>query len=412
MRITNHNIKQIPELSGVNSVSLNLRQLFLSRMGQTSDAPLCIEIERAEGVYLYAPDGKRYLDVIAGVSVGNVGHCHPKVVEAVREQAGKYMHLMVYGEFVQTPQVLFADKLVNRLPAKLSSVYFVNSGSEANEGALKLAKRYTGRTEIVSFNKAYHGGTHGALSLMGDEYFRNAFRPLLPDVRRLDFNAFEQLTQITERTACVIVEPLQGEAGAVIAAAGFLQELRKRCDETGALLIFDEVQTGFGRLGRLFAFEKYGIAPDILTLAKGMGGGMPLGAFVASQEIMRTLQFNPALGHITTFGGHPVSCAAALASLEVIESENLPASVETKAALFRSLLAEADVEEIRGDGLLMAVELGSSKRLHRFIKDAYENGIATDFFIFCDTAFRIAPPLIITEEQIAEACEIIRKTLK
>jgi acetylornithine/succinyldiaminopimelate/putrescine aminotransferase len=380
-------------------------------MGQTSDAPLCLEIARAEGIYMYAPDGKRYIDLIAGVSVSNVGHCHPKVVEAVREQAGKYMHLMVYGEFVQAPQALFADKLTRLLSPKLSSVYFVNSGSEANEGALKLAKRYTGRSEIVAFNKAYHGGTHGALSLMGDEYFRNAFRPLLPEVRRLDFNDFDQLKQITERTACVMIEPLQGEAGAVTAVPGFLNELRKRCNETGALLIFDEVQTGFGRLGSMFAFQKYGVIPDILTLAKGMGGGMPIGAFVASNEIMKTLQFNPVLGHITTFGGHPVSCAAALASLEVIESEQLIDGVKKKSALFRKLLQKTDIQAIRGEGLLLAVELDSPERLRRFIRKSCENGLVTDLFIFCDTAFRIAPPLIMTEEQIEESCDIIEKTI-
>lgn len=389
----------------------NLRQLFLRHLGQTSDAPSAIEIDRAEGIYLYGPDGKRYTDLIAGVSVSNVGHCHPRVVKAVSDQAARYMHLMVYGEYVQAPQAVYAKRLSELLPHSLSVSYLVNSGSEANEGALKLAKRYTGRTELIAFKQAYHGGTHGALSLMGDEYYRNAFRPLLPDVRHLAFNDPEQLSQITERTACVLVEPLQGEAGAIAPLGDFLHLLRRRCTETGALLIFDEIQTGFGRLGEWFALQRYGVVPDILTLAKGMGGGMPIGAFVSSPEIMRTLQFNPVLGHITTFGGHPVSCAAALATLDVLIDEQLIGSVGQKASLFRKELAGAALEGIRGEGLLMAVELGSADRLQRFIKKAFEHGIATDWFIYCNTAFRIAPPLIITEEQIQETCRELCKVL-
>ena len=390
----------------------NLRQVFLSRMGQTSDSPMLIEIEKAQGIYMYSPDGKRYIDMIAGVSVSNVGHCHPKVVDAVKKQAEQYMHLMVYGEYVQSPQVLYAKKLTDLLPESLSSIYYVNSGSEANEGALKLAKRYTGRTEIVAFKNCYHGGTHGVLSIFGDEYHRNSFRPLLPDVRHIRFNMQEDLEQITTRTACVIVEPQQGEGGAIAPQNDYLKQLRKRCDEVGALLIFDEIQTGFGRLGKLFAFERYGAVPDILTIAKAMGGGMPVGAFIASKEIMSTLTHNPVLGHITTFGGHPVSCAAALASLEVIVEDKLIETVETKSALFRKLLAGADIEGIRGDGLLMAVELGSDERLQNFIKKAFEAGIATDWFIFCGSAFRIAPPLIITDEQIEETCTILNNVLK
>lgn len=382
----------------------NIRQLFLTRMGQTSPSPMLIEVERAQGIYMYAPNGKRYVDLIAGVSVSNVGHCHPKVVEAIKAQVDRHMHLMVYGEYVQSAQVAFAKRLTDLLPDTLSSVYFVNSGSEANEGALKLAKRYTGRTEVVAFKNAYHGGTHGALSVMGDEYYRNAFRPLLPDVRHIRFNISDDLLQITERTACVIVEPLQGEAGAVTPEGDYLHRLRLRCTEVGALLIFDEVQTGFGRLGTLFAFQKYGVTPDILTIAKGMGGGMPIGGFVSSEKIMATLTCNPVLGHITTFGGHPVSCAAALASLNVVVDDHLVEQVEAKATLFRNLLAGANIVEIRGDGLLMAVELGSAERLQRFIKAAFEAGVATDWFIFCGSAFRIAPPLIITKQEIEEVC--------
>ncbi|MDR1339944.1 MAG: aspartate aminotransferase family protein [Prevotellaceae bacterium] len=391
---------------------MNLRHLFLTCQAQTSPDPLCIEIARAEGVYMYGPDGKRYIDLIAGVSVSNAGHCHPEVVRAVNEQVSKYMHLMVYGEFIQSPQALYAARLVSLLPESLSNVYFVNSGSEANEGAMKLAKRYTGRQEIIGFRNAYHGGTHGVLSLTSDKSYRNAFRPLLPDVRLMDFNNFDQLSLISERTACVIVEPVQGEAGAIKPAEGFLQSLREKCSRTGTLLIFDEVQTGFGRTGKLFAFEKYGIVPDILVTAKSMGGGMPLGAFISSKKIMDVLQTSPVLGHITTFGGHPVSCAAGLAALEVILSGNLISQVESKAGLFRECLKNSAVEEIRGDGLLMAVELGRQERLTKFIRLAYENGIATDWFLFNSSSFRIAPPLIITGSQIEEACEILNKVLK
>ncbi|MDR1055496.1 MAG: aspartate aminotransferase family protein [Prevotellaceae bacterium] len=389
----------------------NLRQLFLNHLGQTSSSPMLIEIERAQGIYMYSPTGKRYVDLIAGVSVSNVGHCHPKVVAAVKEQAEKHMHLMVYGEYVQSPQVLYAQKLTALLPCSLSSVYFINSGSEANEGALKLAKRYTGRTEIIACKHCYHGGTHGVLSIFGNEYYRNSFRPLLPDVRHINFNSFDDLSLISNRTACVIVEPQQGEAGAIAPHNNYLQQLRKRCTEVGALLIFDEVQTGFGRLGYLFAFQKYNVIPDIFTIAKAMGGGMPIGAFVSSQEIMSKLTYNPVLGHITTFGGHPVSCAAALASLEVILDEKLIETVDTKAALFRKLLAPAKIDDIRGDGLLMAIELGSPERLQRFIKAAFEAGIATDWFIFCSSAFRIAPPLIITESEIEEVCSTLIKVI-
>jgi acetylornithine/succinyldiaminopimelate/putrescine aminotransferase len=390
---------------------MNLRHLFLTCQAQTSSAPFGIEIVRAEGVYMYGPEDKRYIDLIAGVSVSNTGHCHPDVVAAVREQVSKYMHLMVYGEYIQSPQALYAAKLVSLLPENLSNIYFVNSGSEANEGALKLAKRYTRRQEIIGFRNAYHGSTHGALSLTSDECYRNAFRPLLSDVRLLDFNNFGHLSQISERTACVIVEPVQGEAGAIVPEEGFLQSLRQRCSQTGTLLIFDEVQTGFGRLGKLFAFEKYDVVPDILTLAKSLGGGMPLGAFISSKTIMDSLQTNPALGHITTFGGHPVSCAAGLASLNVILSDELTSSVASKAALFRKLLDDADIEEIRGEGLLMAVELGKTERLMKFIRLAYENGIATDWFLYNSSSFRIAPPLIIDEAQINETCCILKKTL-
>ena len=288
----------------------NLRQLFFEHVGQTSDFPMGLEVERAEGVWLLGPNGKKWIDLISGVSVSNVGHNNPAVVEAVCSQARDYLHLMVYGEVIQSPQVRYAARIAELLPPRLQSVYFVNSGSEAVEGALKLAKRYTGRTELVSFKNAYHGSTHGSLSVMGGEEYRNSYRPLLPDVRQLRFNRPEDLEQITARTACVIVEPVQGEGGIQLPAPGFLEALRRRCDETGALLIFDEIQTGTGRTGTLYYFQQAGVTPDILCTAKSFGGGMPLGAFISSDGIMSTLKTNPVLGHITTFGGHPVCCAA------------------------------------------------------------------------------------------------------
>lgn len=390
---------------------ISLRSLFLQHVAQTSETPVGLEVERAEGVFIYDYSGKAYLDLISGVSVSSIGHCNPKVVDAVKVQAEKYMHLMVYGEYIQTPQVEYAQLLAKQLPETLSQVYFVNSGSEANEGALKLAKRYTGRTELVGFVKAYHGSTHGALSMMGDELFKNAFRPLLPDTRHLPFNNIESLDQISSRTAAVLVEPQQGEAGAIVPNHDFLVALRKKCNETGALLIFDEVQTGFGRSGSLFAFQRFGVTPDIFTIAKGMGGGMPIGAFVSSKEIMQCLKTNPVLGHITTFGGHPVSCAAALATLNVLLESNYIEEVASKEELFRKRLVHPKIQEVRGVGLLLAVELGSASMVQKVIKGALNRGILLDWFLFCDTAFRIAPPLIITSDQIEMACKALLEAI-
>ena len=386
-----------------------LRKQFLSHVGQTSDSPLMIEVARAEGIYFYAPDGKRYVDLIAGVSVSNVGHGNPAVVETVCAQARDYMHIMVYGEMIERPQVRYATAIASLLPAPLESIYFVNSGAEAVEGALKLAKRHTHRTEIISFQNAYHGSTHGSMSVMGGETFVGAYRPLLPDTRKLRYNRFEDLAQITERTACVLVEPVQGESGVNPPAPGFLEALRQRCTETGALLIFDEIQTGFGRTGAMFALQRYGVTPDIVCLAKALGGGMPLGAFVSSNAIMSGLQSDPPLGHITTFGGHPVCCAAGLAALNYIQEHDLATQAEPKGALFEALLRDHPaVREIRRSGLLLAVELGSSERLFRAMALLKEAGYLSDWFLFCDTAFRISPPLTITEEQIRECCADIR----
>ncbi|MDP1746246.1 MAG: aspartate aminotransferase family protein [Bacteroidota bacterium] len=386
---------------------LTQRQLFFNHLAQTSETPLALEIEKAEGIYLIDVSGKRYMDLISGISVSNVGHRHPKVLAAIHHQLEKYMHLMVYGEFIQSPQVQLAKLLSDHLPENLRSSYFVNSGSEAIEGAMKLAKRFTGRTEIISFKNAYHGSTHGSLSIMGNEEFKNAFRPLLPDIRQIEYNKISDLKQITTNTACVIIETIQGEAGAIIPQNDFLKLLKKRCNEIGALLVADEIQCGFGRTGKLFAFEHYDFIPDILCLAKGMGGGMPIGAFISSKEIMHSLTNNPHLGHITTFGGHPVSCAASAATLTVLLEEKLIEQVENKEKLFRSLLKHPKIKSINGKGLLLAIEFESYELNKKIIDKCIEKGVITDWFLFNSHSMRIAPPLTITEEEIATACEII-----
>ena len=385
-----------------------LAKLFLRYVGQTSPVPMGIPVKRAENIYLYTPEGKRYTDLISGVSVSNVGHANPQVIDAVCAQAHDYMHLMVYGEMIQTPQVVYARQIGRFLPPRVDCVYFVNSGSEAIEGALKLAKRYTGRTELVSFENAYHGSTQGALSMMGSEYYKTAFRPLLPDVRRLPFNDVEALQKITEHTAGVVIEPIQGEGGFRIPDIAFLQALRRRCDETGALLIFDEIQSGFGRTGKMFAWEYFGVAPDVVCMAKAMGGGMPLGGFAASYDVMNTLTFNPELGHITTFGGHPVCCAAGLAAMNYIIEQKLMEQVPIKSALFVKRLKQLPhVREIRAAGLMIAVDFGDTTIRNRVVERAVERGIVTEGFLFCNTAMRVAPPLIITEQQIEETCEVL-----
>ena len=392
-----------------------LRKQFLRHVAQTSPGPQLIEVARAEGVFFYTPEGKPYYDLVSGVSVNNVGHGNRAVVEAVQRQAADYMHIMVYGEMVERPQVEFARLLAESLPEPLDTVYFLNSGAEAVEGALKLAKRYTHRTEMISMRRAYHGSTHGAMSMMGEpegEEWKNAFRPLLPDTKAIDFNSFADLEQITERTACVLCEPVQGEAGVRVPQDGYLQALRKRCDEVGALLIFDEIQVGMGRTGEMFAMQKYGVTPDIVCLAKALGGGMPLGAFVSSQKIMSTLTHNPVLGHITTFGGHPVCCAAGLAAMKFLQEEKVVEDVERKGAMFVELLKDHPaVKEIRRSGLLMAVELGESAKLYRLMDLFIEEGILSDWFLYCDTAFRISPPLIITDDEIRNCVALIKKCL-
>lgn len=392
---------------------MTLRQLFFRHVGQTSQASLALEIERAEGIYFYAPnDSKRYIDAISGVSVSNLGHQHPKVRQAIHEQTDKCLHTFVYGEFVVSPQVQLAEYLTKHLPASLDTVYFVNSGSEAVEGALKLAKRYTGRRDIVAFRNAYHGSTHGAASLMSDDYFTSAYRPLLPNVRFMRFNHEEDLALITTETAAVVTEVVRAEAGVELPQGDFLQRLQARCREVGALLIVDEIQTGCGRTGTLFAFEQYSIVPDILLVAKAFGGGMPLGAFVASQEIMRVLSFNPVLGHITTFGGHALCCAAALAALRALIEEKWMDSVREKEQLIRSLLqSHPRILGMRSAGLMVAVDLGDADFVQRFIRRCIKNGLVMDWFLFNGTAVRIAPPLIISTDQIRELCAIFVHTL-
>ena len=392
-----------------------LRKQFLQHVGQTSPSPMLIEVARAEGSFFYTPEGKRYFDLVAGVSVSNVGHANPDVVRAVQEQAAQYMHVMVYGEMVERPQVEYARRITELLPEGIDCLYFVNSGAEAVEVALKLAKRYTGRTELISMRRAYHGSTHGAMSMMGapeGEEWKAEFRPLLPDVKSINFNSFEDLEKITTRTAGVLCEVVQGEAGVRLPNPEWLTALRERCTEVGALLIFDEIQTGMGRTGEMFASTKYGITPDVVCLAKAFGGGMPLGGIASNKQILDSFTHNPCLGHITTFGGHPVCCAAGLAALNYLTNNNIVEQVEPKGALFEERLkSHSRVLEIRRSGLLLALELGKAEYLYRLMEIFKEVGIMSDWFLYCDTAFRISPPLTISEAEIEECCTLIREAL-
>ncbi len=390
---------------------LSQRQLFLQHVAQTSDAPLGLEIEKAEGVFLYDTFGKKYIDLISGINVSVLGHCHPKIVHAIQMQAAKYAHTMVYGEFIQAPQVQLAKYIVDLLPKNLNSVYFTNSGTEATEGAMKLAKRFTGRTEIISCLKSYHGSTQGALSLLGDEYFKSAFRPLLPDTRQIRYNTIDDINFITQKTAAVFIEPVQAESGITVPDIDYLKKIRTRCDETGTLLVFDEIQTGCGRTGTFFRFEKENVVPDILLLAKGFGGGLPLGCFISSKEIMWSLTNNPVLGHITTFGGNAICCAASLACLQTIVDEKLVETVNQKATLFLELLQHHSIKKITHCGLMMAIHLDNFTNLRKVIDVCLKNGLITDWFLFADNCMRIAPPLIITEEEIKQSCAIILNSL-
>lgn len=392
--------------------SMNQRELFYQHIAQTSTAPMALEIEKASGCVLTGKNKKKYLDLIGGISVANIGHRHPKVIAAIKKQLNAYLHIMVYGEFIETPQVQFAQLLTQHLPQTLDSVYFTNSGAEATEGAMKLAKRVTGRTEIIAFNKSYHGSTQGALSVMGDEYWRNAFRPLLPDVLHLEYNSFALLENITERTACVIAETVQAEAGIIVPSKEWMMALRKKCTQVGALLILDEIQTGFGRTGKLWGFEHFEIVPDIVLLGKALGGGMPLGAFIADKKLMYQLAENPLLGHITTFGGHPVCCAAGMAAFNVLLEEKLMEEITKKEKLFLSLLNHPKIKVVRSFGLWLAIEFESFEINKKVIDACIENGLVTDCFLFSSNCLRISPPLIISEKEIISACKKIMKILK
>lgn len=388
------------------------RDLFFEHVAQTSFSPLAIEVESAKGMYLYGPNGQKYMDTVSGVSVANIGHCNPMVVDAIKEQSEKYLHLMVYGEMIQPPQVKLAQKLCSLLPENLNNVFLVNSGSEATDGALKLAKRHTSRPWVVSFKNAYHGSSIGAMSLWGSEYFKSAYRPLMPCVKTLNFNSFEDLEQIDDQVACVITEPIQSEGGLVLPQNNWLMALRKRCDEVGAMLIFDEVQMGFGRTGKLFGFENYNVIPDIVTFAKGLGGGMPIGAFVSKKEIMEDFCDNPILGHITTFGGHPVCSAAALANLEFLTQNRLWENAQMLGDVFESEIKKCPkVKYTWGLGLFRGVEVDEIIDIHQFILKAFDYGIFSDAFIFKDHAFRFAPPLIITKDEVVWAANQISKCL-
>jgi acetylornithine/N-succinyldiaminopimelate aminotransferase len=386
---------------------MNQRELFFRHVAQTSQAPLALEIIRAEGTSLFDVNGREYLDLIGGISVCNTGHRHPKVVEAIKKQADAYLHVLVYGEFIQSPQVLYANLLASHLPSQLNSVYFTNSGAEAVEGAMKLAKRVTNRNEVIAFKNSYHGSTQGALSIIGDEYWRNAFRPLLPGILHLNYNAVASLEFITRKTACVIAETVQAEIGVNPPSNDWMKALRKKCDEQEVLLILDEIQAGFGRTGTLWGFQQYDIVPDILLLGKALGGGMPLGAFIADKDLMWTLTDNPVLGHITTFGGHPVSCAAGMASLNVLIEEGWIDTVKDKKSLFHSLLVHPKIKAVRSSGLLMAIEFDDFDTNKKIIDGCLKKGVLTDWFLFAPHCMRIAPPLIVSEEQIRAACRVI-----
>ncbi len=401
----------ICSFQAVRMTHISNRQLFLDHVAQTSSSPIGLEIVKAQGIYQYDINEKPYIDLISGFSVCNIGHSHPKVVSAVQQQAAEFMHLIVYGEFIENPQVQYARLLADLLPQQLNCVYFTNSGAEATEGAMKLAKRATGRSKIISYNKSYHGSTQGALSIMGDEYWRNAFRPLLPDIYPVDYGSNAAIDLIDETTACVIMETVQAESGINVPAKEWLQQIRKKCTENNVLLIFDEIQAGFGRTGSLWAFQQYEVVPDILLLGKALGGGMPLGAFISSRGLMQTLTANPVLGHITTFGGHPVSCAAGKAALEVLLEGNFIGEVKKKEAIIQERLQHRAIKQLRTAGLWAAVAFESFEMNQKIIHRCIQNGLITDWFLFAPECMRVGPPLIITEEELTKACEIIIQSI-
>lgn len=394
-------------MSGISN-----RQIFLQHVAQTSPAPIGIEMVKAAGVHLWDVDGKKYVDLISGFSVCNIGHSHPDVVKAVQEQAAAYMHLIVYGEFIESPQVQYAKLLTDHLPSTLNSVYFTNSGAEATEGAMKLAKRVTGRSKIIAFNNAYHGSTQGALSIMGGEYWRNAFRPLLPDIHHFNYDDDAVLSAIDSTVACVILETVQAESGIHAPRKEWLAAIRKKCDEHCVLLILDEIQAGFGRTGSLWAFEQYDIVPDILLLGKALGGGMPLGAFIADRKLMSTLTYDPVLGHITTFGGHPVSCAAGKAAFEILTGNNMIAEVKEKEKILREELNHTAIVEKKFHGLWMSLQFKDAETNQKIVHQCVKNGLITDWFLFAPDRLRIAPPLTITVDDLKEVCGVILRSVE
>ncbi len=386
---------------------------FLRIQGQTNPFPYLIDVDRAEGVYIYDKSGKRFMDMIAGVAVNNIGHKHPKVVEAIKRQVDKHLHVMVYGEFIQDAPLDFAKKLTALLPDSLDCVYPVNSGTEANEAAIKLVKRVTGRTEIVSMHGSYHGSTNGSLSISGNETKKQKFRPLMPDIRFIEHNNLEDLEQITEKTAGVFIETIQGDAGVRIPNLCYLQELRKKCTEVGALLVFDEIQCGMGRTGELFAFEHFGIIPDVLTLGKALGGGLPIGALVSSAENLKEFTYNPMLGHITTFGGNPVVCAAAAATLDVLSKEIDLNQVEHLGQILEDIVGQnSEIKAIRRKGMMFAFDMESFERVEKVVKKCLEKELISFWFLSHPHSFRLSPPLTITEEEIREAGRIILESIE
>jgi acetylornithine/N-succinyldiaminopimelate aminotransferase len=388
------------------------RQLFLAHIAQTSEAPLCFEIEKANGIYLYDTVGKKYIDAIGGISVANIGHGNAKVIEAIQTQATQYLHTMVYGEMIQAPQIQYAKYLVDHLPKNLNSVFFTNSGAEATEGAMKLAKRVTNRSKIFAFHESYHGSTQGALSMIGDEYWRNAYRPLLPNIFHYTYNDDAILNDIDETVAAIFVEPIQAESGVTSARYEWLRAIRNKCNTTGTLLIFDEAQTGFGRTGSLWAFEQFNIVPDILLLAKALGGGLPLGAFIADISLTNTLTHHPVLGHISTFGGHPLSCAAGLAAMKELVDTNIIDTVNSKGAYLEHCIIEIGITNFHRKGLWMSIFFEDFETTKKIIDSCISDGVFTDWFLFASNAMRICPPLIISEEQILEMCMIIKKAIE
>jgi len=386
--------------------------IFKKHQAQTFPFPSCLEITSAKGSYIYDVNGKAYLDFIAGVSACSLGHSNPIITDAVKDQLDKYSHVMVYGEYVQSPQYNLAQLLADNLPVNLSTTYFTNSGTEAIEGAMKLAKRATGRPEIISCKDSYHGSTQGSLSIMGNEEHKAKYRPLLPSCNQIIYNDIDSLVNITKQTAAVVIEPIQGGTGFVIPSNNFLQKVREKCNETGTLLIFDEIQTCFGRLGSLFGFEKFNVIPDILCIAKGMGGGMPIGAFISSWELMNLLTFEPKLGHITTFGGHPINCTASLATLEFLLDSDIMQNIEKKEHLFRTHLAHPKIKEIRGTGLMLGLEFEDEELAQKVVEKSLEKGLILFYFLFTKTAIRITPPLTISEEEIIKGCNIVKGILE